>query len=88
MRFATGVRPELTLARQARLDIGASGGVVVHEFLPTSAPAHLEGRIAASKAVAVPPPYGRAPGTSVVTIFETVAGMTGLSEAPRCVTGR
>ncbi|MGE5391813.1 MAG: FAD-dependent oxidoreductase [Deltaproteobacteria bacterium] len=33
-----GVRPENTLARNAGLDIGATGGVVVNEFLQTSDP--------------------------------------------------
>lgn len=36
--FATGVRPELTLARQSGLEIGPSGALVVNEKLETSDP--------------------------------------------------
>ncbi|HET6452618.1 MAG TPA: FAD-dependent oxidoreductase, partial [Spirochaetia bacterium] len=36
--MATGVRPELALAREAGLDIGASGGLQVDEHLRTSDP--------------------------------------------------
>ena len=36
--FSVGVRPELTLARAAGLEIGASGGVLVDDFLRTSDP--------------------------------------------------
>lgn len=37
--FAVGVRPELALARQAGLEIGESGGLVVNDHLQTSDPA-------------------------------------------------
>jgi NADPH-dependent 2,4-dienoyl-CoA reductase/sulfur reductase-like enzyme/rhodanese-related sulfurtransferase len=36
--FSVGVRPELSLAKQAGLDIGAAGGVRVDEYLRTSDP--------------------------------------------------
>jgi NADPH-dependent 2,4-dienoyl-CoA reductase/sulfur reductase-like enzyme/rhodanese-related sulfurtransferase len=36
--FSVGVRPELTLAKQAGLEIGAAGGLRVDEFLRTSDP--------------------------------------------------
>jgi NADPH-dependent 2,4-dienoyl-CoA reductase/sulfur reductase-like enzyme/rhodanese-related sulfurtransferase len=36
--FSVGVRPELTLAKQAGLEIGTSGGLVVDEHLRTSDP--------------------------------------------------
>jgi len=36
--FSVGVRPELTLARQAGLTLGASGGLLVDEHLVTSDP--------------------------------------------------
>ena len=36
--FSVGVRPELTLAKQAGLEIGATGGLRVDEFLRTSDP--------------------------------------------------
>jgi NADPH-dependent 2,4-dienoyl-CoA reductase/sulfur reductase-like enzyme/rhodanese-related sulfurtransferase len=36
--FSVGVRPELTLAKQAGLEIGTSGGVLVDEYLRTSDP--------------------------------------------------
>jgi rhodanese-related sulfurtransferase len=36
--FSVGVRPELTLARQAGLEIGTSGGLVVDDHLRTSDP--------------------------------------------------
>ena len=37
--FSVGVRPELTLAKEAGLMLGESGGVLVDEFLRTSDPA-------------------------------------------------
>ena len=36
--FSVGVRPELTLAKQAGLEIGPSGGLIVDEYLRTSDP--------------------------------------------------
>ena len=36
--FSVGVRPELTLAKQAGLDVGPSGGLRVDEYLRTSDP--------------------------------------------------
>jgi|APLak6261679142_1056127.scaffolds.fasta_scaffold00002_86 NADPH-dependent 2,4-dienoyl-CoA reductase/sulfur reductase-like enzyme/rhodanese-related sulfurtransferase len=36
--FSVGVRPELTLAKRAGLEIGPSGGLLVDEFLQTSDP--------------------------------------------------
>lgn len=108
--LSVGVRPTLTLAKQAGLELGESGGLLVDEYLQTSdkdilaagdmaeiihrvlgkkvriplaGPANRQGRIAASNALASSEdekmPYKGAQGTSIVRVFEAVAGTTGLN---------
>lgn len=108
--LSVGVRPTLTLAKQAGLELGESGGLLVDRFLQTSdkhilaggdmaetihrvlgkkvriplaGPANRQGRIAATNALAVTDdekiPYKGAQGTSIVRVFEAVAGTTGLN---------
>lgn len=48
--------------------------------LPLAGPANRQGRIAASNALGMDMPYRGALGTSVVKIFGSTAGMTGLTE--------
>lgn len=104
--LSIGVRPTLQLAKEAGLEIGESGGLLVNSQLQTSdpdiyaagdmveiehrvngkkvriplaGPANRQGRIAAENALGGNHSYKGALGTSVVRVFEAVAGMTGLS---------
>lgn len=104
--LSIGVRPELTLAREAGLAMGAAGGLLVDEFLRTSdpaifaagdmvevthrvhgakvriplaGPANRQGRIAAENALGGKRAYQGPIGTSIVRVFDAVAGITGLS---------
>ncbi len=68
-------------------DIFAAGDMVEIEHrvhhgkvrIPLAGPANRQGRIAAENALGGNHPYAGALGTSVVKIFDAVAGMTGLS---------
>ncbi|KOH43068.1 FAD-dependent oxidoreductase [Sunxiuqinia dokdonensis] len=68
-------------------DIYAAGDMVEIEHrvsgkkvrIPLAGPANRQGRIAAENALGGHHPYKGAIGTSVVRVFEAVAGMTGLS---------
>lgn len=104
--LSIGVRPTLQLAKEAGLEIGTSGGLLVDSLLQTSdpdiyaagdmveiehrvngrkvriplaGPANRQGRIAAENALGGSHAYKGALGTSVVRVFEAVAGITGLS---------
>lgn len=104
--LSIGVRPTLQLAKDAGLEIGEAGGLLVNQQLQTSdvdifaagdmveiehrvngkkvriplaGPANRQGRIAAENALGGNHAYKGALGTSVVRVFEAVAGTTGLS---------
>lgn len=104
--LSIGVRPTLQLAKDAGLEIGEAGGLLVNEYLQTSdadiygagdmaeiehrvngdkvriplaGPANRQGRIAAENALGGSHSYLGAIGTSIVRVFEAVAGTTGLS---------
>lgn len=104
--LSIGVRPTLQLAKEAGLEIGEAGGLLVNSQLQTSdpdiyaagdmveiehrvngkkvriplaGPANRQGRIAAENALGGNHNYKGALGTSVVRVFEAVAGITGLS---------
>ncbi|WP_297088835.1 FAD-dependent oxidoreductase [uncultured Draconibacterium sp.] len=104
--LSIGVRPTLQLAKEAGLEIGEAGGLLVDDKLQTSdediyaagdmveiehrvngkkvriplaGPANRQGRIAAENALGGNHSYKGAIGTSVVRVFDAVAGTTGLS---------
>jgi len=104
--LSIGVRPTLQLAKDAGLEIGEAGGLLVSSQLQTSdpdifaagdmieiehrvngkkvriplaGPANRQGRIAAENALGGIHSYKGAIGTSIVRVFEAVAGTTGLS---------
>jgi rhodanese-related sulfurtransferase len=104
--LSTGVRPTLQLAKDAGLEIGEAGGLLVNSQLQTSdpdiyaagdmveiehrvngkkvriplaGPANRQGRIAAENALGGNHSYKGAIGTSVVRVFDAVAGITGFS---------
>jgi NADPH-dependent 2,4-dienoyl-CoA reductase/sulfur reductase-like enzyme/rhodanese-related sulfurtransferase len=104
--LSIGVRPTLQLAKDAGLEIGEAGGLLVNEQLQTSdpniyaagdmveiehrvngkkvriplaGPANRQGRIAAENALGGKHAYKGAIGTSIVRVFDAVAGITGLS---------
>lgn len=104
--LSIGVRPTLQLAKDAGLEIGEAGGLLVNSQLQTSdpdifaagdmveiehrvsgkkvriplaGPANRQGRIAAENALGGNHSYKGAIGTSVVRVFEAVAGITGFS---------
>ena len=104
--LSIGVRPTLQLAKDAGLEIGEAGGLLVNDKLQTSdpdifaagdmveiehrvsdkkvriplaGPANRQGRIAAENALGGNHSYKGSIGTSVVRVFEAVAGTTGLS---------
>ncbi|MBL7968139.1 MAG: FAD-dependent oxidoreductase [Prolixibacteraceae bacterium] len=104
--LSIGVRPTLQLAKEAGLEIGEAGGLLVNAQLQTSdpnifaagdmveiehrvngkkvriplaGPANRQGRVAAENALGGNHAYKGALGTSVVRVFEAVAGLTGLS---------
>ncbi len=104
--LSIGVRPTLQLAKDAGLELGEAGGLLVNNQLqtndpdifaagdmveienrvngkkvriPLAGPANRQGRIAAENALGGNHEYKGALGTSVVRVFEAVAGTTGLS---------
>lgn len=104
--LSIGVRPTLTLAKEAGLALGEAGGLLVDSTLKTSddniyaagdmielehrvlgkkvriplaGPANRQGRIAAENALGKRHEYKGSIGTSIVKVFEAVAGITGLS---------
>ncbi len=104
--LSIGVRPTLQLAKDAGLEIGEAGGLLVNGYLQTSdpdiyaagdmveiehrvngkkvriplaGPANRQGRIAAENALGGKHSYKGSVGTSVVRVFDAVAGSTGLS---------
>ena len=104
--LSIGVRPTLTLAKEAGLDMGEAGGLLVDSTLKTSdeniyaagdmielehrvlgkkvriplaGPANRQGRIAAENALGKKHEYKGSIGTSIVKVFESVAGITGIS---------
>ena len=104
--LSIGVRPTLQLAKDAGLEIGEAGGLLVNIQLQTSdpdiyaagdmveiehrvsgkkvriplaGPANRQGRIAAENALGGNHSYKGSIGTSVVRVFEAVAGITGFS---------
>jgi len=104
--LSIGVRPTLQLAKEAGLEIGEAGGLLVNAQLQTSdpdifaagdmveiehrvngkkvriplaGPANRQGRIAAENVLGGNHNYKGAIGTSVVRVFEAVAGITGFS---------
>lgn len=106
---AIGVIPDITLAKEAGLEIGSTGGVVVNEYQQTSdpdiyaagdvtellywptqqrmklalaGPANKQGRVAGRNAALAKPQLKTtgAAGTSIIRVFETALGSTGLSE--------
>ena len=104
--MSVGVRPTLQLAKEAGLETGEAGGLLVNDKLQTSdpdifaagdmveiehrvngkkvriplaGPANRQGRIAAENAMGGQHSYKGAIGTSVVRVFDAVAGTTGLS---------
>lgn len=104
--LSIGVQPTLQLAREAGLELGAAGGLLVNSRLQTSdpnifaagdmveiahrvngrkvriplaGPANRQGRIAAENVLGGQHDYKGAIGTSVVRVFDAVAGITGLS---------
>lgn len=104
--LSIGVRPTLQLAKDAGLEMGEAGGLLVNEFMQTSdadiygagdmveiehrvngkkvriplaGPANRQGRIAAENALGGKHSYKGSIGTSIVRVFEAVAGTTGLS---------
>ncbi|HKL58847.1 MAG TPA: FAD-dependent oxidoreductase, partial [Sphaerochaeta sp.] len=103
--LSVGVRPTLQLAKDAGLEIGASGGLQVSNTLQTSdpsiyaagdmveithnihgksvrmplaGPANRQGRIAGENALGGSRTFKGVSGTSVVKVFEAVAGSTGM----------
>jgi NADPH-dependent 2,4-dienoyl-CoA reductase/sulfur reductase-like enzyme/rhodanese-related sulfurtransferase len=104
--LSIGVRPTLQLAKEAGLEMGEAGGLLVNEYLQTSdsnifgagdmveiehrvngkkvriplaGPANRQGRIAAENALGGKHSYKGSIGTSIVRVFDAVAGTTGLS---------
>ena len=104
--LSIGVRPTLQLAKEAGLEIGEAGGLLVNAQLQTSdpdifaagdmveiehrvsgkkvriplaGPANRQGRIAAENVLGGNHAYKGSIGTSVVRVFEAVAGITGFS---------
>jgi NADPH-dependent 2,4-dienoyl-CoA reductase/sulfur reductase-like enzyme/rhodanese-related sulfurtransferase len=103
--LSVGVRPTLQLAKDANLEIGQSGGLLVDASLRTSdpsiwaagdmveiahsvhgkqvrmplaGPANRQGRIVGENALGGSRTYKGVSGTSIVKVFEAVAGSTGM----------
>ncbi|PKL29342.1 MAG: CoA-disulfide reductase [Spirochaetae bacterium HGW-Spirochaetae-2] len=103
--LSVGVRPTLQLAKDAGLEIGSSGGLLVdismrtsdpsiwaagdmveiaHSVhgkqvrMPLAGPANRQGRIVGENALGGSRTYKGVMGTSIVKVFEAVAGSTGM----------
>ncbi|HKL42172.1 MAG TPA: FAD-dependent oxidoreductase [Clostridia bacterium] len=104
--LSIGVRPTLELAKDAGLELGEAGGLLVDSTLktnddniyaagdmielehrvldkkvriPLAGPANRQGRIAAENAMGKKHEYKGSIGTSIVKVFEAIAGITGIS---------
>jgi len=104
--LSIGVRPTLELAKEAGLELGDAGGLLVDSTLktnddniyaagdmielehrvldkkvriPLAGPANRQGRIAAENAMGKKHEYKGSIGTSIVKVFEAIAGITGIS---------
>jgi len=104
--LSIGVRPTLQLAKDASLDLGLSGGLLVNEQLrtndptifaagdmieiedrvlgknirvPLAGPANRQGRIAGENALGGSRTYRATSTSSIVKVFNAVAGSTGMN---------
>jgi NADPH-dependent 2,4-dienoyl-CoA reductase/sulfur reductase-like enzyme/peroxiredoxin family protein/rhodanese-related sulfurtransferase/TusA-related sulfurtransferase len=94
--MAAGVRPSTGLAVAAGLELGPRGGIKVYAagdavevehtvlpgswLIPLAGPANRQGRVAAENACGRDTVYESTQGTSIVKVFDMVAGGTGASE--------
>ncbi|MBU4335107.1 MAG: FAD-dependent oxidoreductase, partial [Actinobacteria bacterium] len=105
--MAAGVRPNVTLARAAGIELGPRGGIAVDAhmrtsdpsiwaagdavevrhtvlpdtwLIPLAGPANRQGRVAAENMCGRDTTYTSTQGTSIVKVFDMVAGATGASE--------
>jgi len=105
--MCVGVRPDIKLAKNAGLQIGERGGIIVDRHtrtsdphiyavgdacelktiplgisavIPLAGPANRQGRIAADNIFGYATTYRGTQGTSIVSVFDTCAAITGVNE--------
>ncbi|MBU4213348.1 MAG: DsrE/DsrF/DrsH-like family protein, partial [Actinobacteria bacterium] len=112
--MAAGVRPNVTLATAAGIELGPRGGIAVDAhmrtsdpsiwaagdavevrhtvlpdtwLIPLAGPANRQGRVAAENMCGRDTTYTSTQGTSIVKVFDMVAGATGASEKQLAAAG-